>query len=162
MDLIREIRETELADCLAVIRRSFETVAADFSLTRENCPGHTSFLAPERLRADFAAGWQMVAAFREGEMTGFYALSREAADCFELHHLAVLPVYRHCGLGRRLLDDAKARARTAGAGKIAIGIIEDSVVLKRWYMENGFVPVGTKQFSHLPFTVGFLEWRAGE
>ena len=32
-----------------VIRQSFATVASDMNLTRENCPGHTSFITNERL-----------------------------------------------------------------------------------------------------------------
>ena len=39
------------------------------------------------------------------------------------------------------------------------GIIEESVVLKNWYIANGFVHTGTKKFDHLPFTCGYLERR---
>ena len=42
---------------------------------------------------------------------------------------------------------------------IKIGIIEESTVLKNWYISNGFVHTGTKKFDHLPFTSGYLEWR---
>jgi hypothetical protein len=39
------------------------------------------------------------------------------------------------------------------------GIVEDDTVLKNWYTANGFTHTGTKRFGHLPFTVGFMEWR---
>ena len=42
----------------------------------------------------------------------------------------------------------------------ANGIIEESEVLKNWYIANGFVHTGTKKFDHLPFTSGYLEWEA--
>lgn len=161
MYVIRNVGENEFPACLAVIRESFETVAQAFSLTRENCPSHTSFMTYERLLGNAARGWRFFAAEQDGVLVGCYALSREVEDSFELHNLAVLPAYRHRGLGRRLLDDAKARVCAAGAKKLCIGIIEESAVLKRWYMENGFVPTGTRRFPHLPFTVGFLEWQAG-
>ena len=38
--------------------------------------------------------------------------------------------------------------------------IEESTVLKNWYITNGFEHVGTKKFDHLPFTSGYLEWKA--
>ena len=34
---------------------------------------------------------------------------------------------------------------------------EENIKLKNWYVANGFIHTGTKQFNHLPFTVGFME-----
>lgn len=154
---IRLIQERDLPECLGVIRGSFATVAAEFGLTEQNCPTHTSFMKVEKLRAHFAWGWRMFGLEADGRLVGFYALSEAGARIYELHNLAVLPAYRHLGYGRQLLDDAKSRVRALGGDKITIGIIEESAVLKSWYMQNGFVPTGTRRFDHLPFTVGFLE-----
>ena len=41
---------------------------------------------------------------------------------------------------------------------ITIGIVEEKPVLKEWYAANGFIHTGTKEFAHLPFTVGLMEW----
>ena len=157
---IRRVSGEELPECLAVIRGSFQTVAGDFGLTEENCPGHTSFMTPERLETHFTQGWQMYGMEWDGRLIGCYALSRADENRFELHNLAVLPEHRHCGCGKRMLEDAKARVLSQGGWAIAIGIIEESAVLKCWYMGNGFVSTGTQLFPHLPFTVGFLEWTA--
>jgi hypothetical protein len=43
-----------------------------------------------------------------------------------------------------------------------IGIIEESTILKNWYIENGFIHTGTKRYEHLPFTSGYLEWIGDE
>ena len=59
--------------------------------------------------------------------------------------------------GRLLLDHAKEVVKASGGKKIKIGIIEESTVLKNWYIANGFVHTGTKKFDHLPFTSGYLE-----
>ena len=77
---------------------------------------------------------------------------------YELHNLSVLPEYRHRGFGRRLLDYAKSNVAARSGRIIKIGIIEESAVLKSWYIANGFVPTGAKKFEHLPFTSGYLEW----
>ena len=88
------------------------------------------------------------------------SLSKEADKAYELHNLAILPEFRHNGFGKQLLDHAKETVRSLGGSKIKIGIIEESTVLKNWYITNGFEHVGTKKFDHLPFTSGYLEWKA--
>lgn len=80
------------------------------------------------------------------------------ADGATLDHLAVLPSYRHLGLGKELVAYAADYAKDhLGAQKIQIGIVEENTVLKAWYQSQGFIHTGTKQFDHLPFTVGFME-----
>ncbi|MGN0478460.1 MAG: GNAT family N-acetyltransferase [Hominenteromicrobium sp.] len=155
---IRAVQKRDLPLCLAVIRESFATVAAEFGLTEHNCPTHTSFMKLGQLQEHFEQGWKMVGLWEGARLIGFYALSDEGAGRFELHNLAVLPDDRRLGCGRQLLDDAKSRVTALGGEKITIGIIEESTVLKNWYMRGGFVPTGTRRFDHLPFTVGFLEW----
>ncbi|MPN36714.1 hypothetical protein SDC9_184224 [bioreactor metagenome] len=58
-----------------------------------------------------------------------------------------------------LIDYAKEKVRAFGGQKITIGIIEENTRLMNWYTANGFVHTGTRKFNHLPFTVGFMEWR---
>lgn len=101
----------------------------------------------------------MYALYAGKKMIGYMSLSKEGDDTFELHNLAVLPEYRHNGFGKLLLDYAKDSVKKLGGKAIKIGIIEESTVLKNWYMANGFVHTGTKKFSHLPFTSGYLEWK---
>lgn len=93
------------------------------------------------------------------KIIGYVSLSKEIDDVFELHNLAVLPEYRHKGFGKLLLDHAKAVVKASGGNVIKIGIMEESTVLKNWYMTNGFVHTGTKKFDHLPFTSGELIWK---
>ena len=139
------------------MHKSFQTVADDLHLTRENCPGHTAFMPPEKLRAAFDGGCFLFLYRCKSSFVGYFSL-HPTADGAELDHLAVLPAYRHQGLGKELVcyaaDYAKSHLR---AQKIQIGIVEENTVLKTWYQSQGFVHTGTKQFDHLPFTVGFME-----
>ena len=41
--MIRQIGETEIAECVKVIRDSFATVADEFGFTVENAPRFTAF-----------------------------------------------------------------------------------------------------------------------
>ncbi len=154
---ISEVKASDLLRCLDVIRQSFKTVADDFGLTYENCPGHTSFITPDVLDAQMNRGWHMYALYAEEDIIGYMSVSKESDDSCELHNLAVLPEYRHNGFGKLLLDHAKEAVKSLGGNTIKISIIEENTVLKNWYIANGFVHTGTKKFDHLPFTSGYLE-----
>ena len=156
---IREVCKNDLHDCLDVIHQSFRTVADQFGLTEENCPKHTSFIPLSFLETQKNWGWNMYALYAGKKMIGYMSLSKESENAFELHNHAVLPEYRHNGFGKLLLDHAKDVVKSLGGHVIKIGIIEESTVLKNWYIANGFVHTGTKKFDHLPFTSGYLEWR---
>ena len=101
----------------------------------------------------------MYALYAGKKIIGYMSLSKEGDDVFKLHNLAILPEYRHKGFGKLLLDHAKEVVKFLGGSVINIGIIEESTVLKNWYIANGFVHIGTKKFDHLPFTSGYLERR---
>ena len=42
--MIRAVIKEELPVCLEVIHRSFQTVADEFGLTKENCPTNGAFM----------------------------------------------------------------------------------------------------------------------
>ena len=157
---ISEVNARDLPLCLDVIHQSFKTVAAEFRLTKETCPKHTSFIPLCFLETQWNWGWHMYALHIDQKFIGYMSLSKESTDTYELHNLAVLPAYRHNGLGKKLLDHAKNAVISMGGSVIKIGIIEESTVLKDWYISNGFIHTGTQKFDHLPFTSGYLEWRA--
>ncbi len=48
-------------------------------------------------------------------------------------------------------------ARRQDATAVKIGIIEENVRLKTWYLSYGFRHKGTARLGRLPFTVGFME-----
>ena len=159
LPVIYEIDQNELRECLDVIHQSFRTVAEQFGLTRVNCPKHTSFIPLSFLETQKNWGWHMYALYAGKKIIGYMSLSKEKDETFELHNLAVLPEYRHKGFGKLLLDHAKDIVKSLGGNMIKIGIIEESTVLKNWYIVNGFVHTETKKFAHLPFTSGYLEWK---
>lgn len=153
---IKELGESYVNEILGVIRRSFATVAEEFSLTEENVPKHPAFIKEETLHKRFADGIPSYGLFEGGIMVGYIAVSEEE-DGYMLHNLAVLPEYRHMGFGRQLLDFSAEKIRRAGGKKMLIDIIDDNTVLKNWYIGYGFIPLRTERFPSLPFTVCFME-----
>ena len=155
---IRPLRPEQLPACAEVIRQGFAGVAREFGLTKENCPSNGAFITEELLRQAVEKGHLFYGLFEDGVLAGCMALEpQDEADVFELGRLAVLPEKRHHGYGKRLIDEARRRAKELGARKIVIGIIEENTRLRQWYTDYGFVHTGTRVFAHLPFTVGFME-----
>jgi len=157
MKMIRQLKRRDLRAAAKVIRAAFATVAAEFAITEQNCPRHTSFITTKKLRKLYKLGWRMFGLYDGGRMVGSVALSDEGGGVFMLHHLAVLPEYRHKGYGKMLLDFCKAAAREQGCEKLTLSLIDESTVLKNWYAANGFTHTGTKKFEHQPFTAGYMQ-----
>ncbi len=164
MTIAEVLEESLLAACVPVIRAAFQTVADDFGLTEQNAPTNPAFMTVDRLREARGRGVRMFAALdgAGGAPVGFVALERSRRPgVLYLERLAVLPALRHRGVGRALMDHCFAEARSAGAERISIGIVDEHEVLKRWYLAYGFGETGTKRFEHLPFTVCYMEKAVG-
>ena len=155
---ISEVKASDLLRCLDVIRQSFKTVADDFGFTYENCPGHTSFITPDVLDAQIVIG--------DGICTHCMPKRILSAICL-FPKKVMIPAsfitslcYRSTDTmvsGSSCLTMQKEAVKSLGGNTIKISIIEESTVLKNWYISNGFVHTGTKKFDHLPFTSGYLE-----
>ena len=154
---IHPIKPDDLNTALRIIRTSFATVAEEFHLTKENCPGHTAFITLEKLRIKYDSGDRMYMYTLGSVPVGFFSLKQLDSETWELDHLAVLPEYRHRGIGQKLLEFVEKKIQAQNGKLLKIGIMEENVKLKQWYLQNGFLSTGTKRFAHLPFAVGFME-----
>jgi uncharacterized repeat protein (TIGR04076 family) len=155
---IRPLTAEHLLRYADVIRRSFGTVAKEFGWTRENCPGHTSFITDERLAGKIKDGYHSFGYFVGDTIFGFASLTDTGDGVYEMNNVSILPEWRHYGYGKRLIDFCKEKVKILGGSKITIGIVEENAILKNWYAANGFTHTGTKRFEHLPFTAGYMEW----
>lgn len=155
--IIKVTTENQLDTCLNIIHKSFQTVADDMNLTKENCPSHTAFMPLEKLQNQFENGNPMFLYEYNNKFIGYFSLSIND-NSVELNNLSVLPEYRHIGIGKKIINYAVDYSKnTLGVNKIKIGIVEENTILKEWYKTLGFVHTGTRKFEHLPFTVGFME-----
>ena len=161
--MIRQMEKQEIPRCVRVIREAFATVAEEFGFTRENAPRFTAFATDEeRLRWHLEQEHRPMYVFcEEGQIVGYYSLALLKDGAIELNNLAVIPAYRHRGIGKRLLTHAFEEAGRRGCAVMRIGIVEENKVLRRWYEENGFVHTGTEKFDFFPFTCGYLRREIG-
>lgn len=157
--MIRQIIENDIAECVEVIRESFLTVAGELGFTTENAPGFTAFsMTEDRLRKQLIEEKRPMFVFCEvDKIVGYYSLLLQENGQCELNNLAVLPEYRHKGIGEILLQNAFNVAKELNCIKVNIGIVEENQVLRKWYEEFGFTHTGTQKFDFFPFTCGYME-----
>ena len=156
--MIREVKREDIPTCVNLIRSSFMTVADEYGITKENAPRFTAFAVSEdRLYRHMDQEHRlMFAAEEDGVICGYYSLLiQENGEC-ELNNLAVLPQYRHRGIGRQLLEHSYTAAKNMGCRTMNIGIVEENTVLRKWYEENGAIHIGTEKFDFFPFTCGYM------
>ena len=157
--MIKEINKNEISECVSVIRKSFQTVADEFCFTIENAPRFTAFATTEE-RLFYQLEYEhrlMVAYYDDGKILGYYSIQfLENNEC-ELNNLCVLPECRHKKIGEALLEDAVARAKNNKCTKMKISIVEENMVLRRWYEKYGFVHTNTIKYDFFPFTCGYME-----
>lgn len=76
------------------------------------------------------------------------ACDGEARACY-LGMLTVAPQLQALGVGKRLMDDAEAFARSRGVTKMLISVIQLRTELINWYTRHGYRPTGkTKPFPY--------------
>ena len=156
--MIREVKRDDIPACVGVIRKSFKTVADEFGFTVDNASRFTAFATTEE-----RLYWQMDNESRlmfvyeqNGVICGYYSLLMQDNNECELSNLAVLPEYRHGGIGGRLLEHAYETARNQGCRLVNIGIVEENIQLRKWYEQHGAVHTGTRRFDFFPFTCGYM------
>ena len=154
------IREAAIGDVVAIanlIRIAFADVAVRFQLTPENCPKHPSNCEPDWIETAMEKGVTFYLWEDEQALRGCVALEQPDTPgvCY-LERLAVLPQYRHHGLGRKLVEHIESEARKRRLRRVEIGIIAEQDELRTWYEGLGFVVTNEKSFQHLPFRVAFM------
>ena len=155
--MIKQIDKTYIEECVRVIRNSFETVADEFNITKENAPKYVAFATDcERLETQLNEGRLMYAYFNDNKIVGYYSLALNKKEC-EINNLCVLPNYRHCHIGKKLLEHAFEKAKEWNCKVIKISIVEENKQLKKWYEKYGFKATYTKKYDFFPFTCGYME-----
>ena len=158
MGIIREVTRDDIPVCVDLIRKSFLTVAESYGITEENAPRFTAFATTsERLYNQMDEGRPMYLYEEDGRIVGYYSLFIMDNNECELNNLAVLPEYRHKGIGKMLLEHSFSVARDNGCKQMNIGIVEENQILRKWYEANGAVHLGTHKFDFFPFTCGYMK-----
>jgi GNAT superfamily N-acetyltransferase len=154
----REAALDELGRCTEVIRQSFQTVADDNGITRENLAHFSAFIPDDDLAAWRERGQRQYVAVTSGEIAGFLAFQPREAGEWHLQRLAVLPSHRHLGIARRFLAFAADQVREWGATRLTLGLFDFNDRLQRYYAGLGWHSVQTFDVPGIPYTVTVMEY----
>lgn len=133
---------------------SFQTVAQEFNLTKENASSNSAFIDIEQLEHEIQSGLVLYIAKEDMASIGCIGIRcSKDPKIWYIEKLGVVPQKRHSGTGSKLLQFAIDEISAQKAQKISIGIINENIKLKKWYEKHGFYAYETKHYDHLPFTV---------
>jgi len=107
----------------------------------ETCRDESTYATQDVARGGF------VVAQEDGAILGFYALERCAPAEVELDALFVEPAAIGRGVGRALIEDAKARAARLGARRMTI---QGDPHATRFYAAAGALQSGTRPSGSIP------------
>jgi ribosomal protein S18 acetylase RimI-like enzyme len=158
--MIKQItRQDDFVLLANLLNEAFVTVAKEFGLTKENNPTNGAFITSDELKVQLIESREFYAYEDNGKTVGFIAIEQplNTSDIFYIEKLAVIPDYRHLGIGKRLMDFASNQIAELGGKRISIGLINSNIVLKNWYGKQGYVEYSVKTFEHLPFEVCLME-----
>jgi diamine N-acetyltransferase len=158
MDFIYINPEEDVSAVLKVLNLSHGTIARDFNFTKEDNPTNNAFIDEKTLREQLKNGIALYGLKMENRLVGCIAIekSKREVDTYYIEKVSVLPEFRHQGIGVRLMDFATNKIKNAGGKMISIALIDSNSKLKKWYLSQGFVETGFKDFEHLPFRVCFM------
>ncbi|MBC8441359.1 MAG: GNAT family N-acetyltransferase [Deltaproteobacteria bacterium] len=141
-----------------IVSHGNKDVAEKFDLTLENNPKHPSFYTKELVLSDIDRGEEYFLYRIKGVNCGCVAFEQLNSNISYLNRLSVLPEYRHKGIGEQLVKHVIEYSRTKNIQMVSIGIIAEHTLLKKWYLERGFIEGETKHFDHLPFNVTYMSY----
>lgn len=157
-DFIYIAPEQDLSTIVKVLNLSHGTIARDFNFTKEDNPTNNAFIDEKTLREQLNNGIELYGLKMNNRLVGCIAIekSKREPGTYYIEKVSVLPEFRHQGIGVRLMDFATAKIKDAGGQIISIALIDSNTKLKEWYLSQGFIETGVKDFEHLPFRVCFM------
>jgi ribosomal protein S18 acetylase RimI-like enzyme len=148
----------DLTRVVRVLNESHGTVAEEYGFTKETNPTNSAFIDGDALRKLLQKGIELYSLGEDENLIGCIAIekSMKEPDTYYIEKVSVLPKYRRCGYGLRLMEFATEKIRKKGGKWISIALIDANKNLKNWYLKQGFMETGTKIFPNLPFTICFM------
>ena len=142
--ILKEISKTELADCVDVIKMSFETVELPIE--------DYSTLDTRRLIFESDNGNVMFGLFDDEKQIGFAELDKRENEAV-LKKLCIIPQYRSEGNGKVLLDFVIKSAGELGYDNITANLRADDKGLEQWFLSRGFDFVETRYIPVIDRTI---------
>lgn len=158
MGFYEVISQNEIELVTKIINEAFLTVAHEFNFTQENAPTFPAYITAARIENQIQCGLKLFI-YKDNEINvGCIGVSySKESNCFKAERLAVIPEYRHRGIGKKLMNFIEEKVKKERGNSVIVEIVNENVNLKDWYIRNNFSEVKIEKYDHLPFTVSVLE-----
>ncbi len=158
IDFFLVISDNDLSDLVKVLNISHGTVAEEFGFTKESNSTNNAFIDEPTLKTQLSKGIQLYSMLVDNTIVGCIAIEKSTRliNTFYIEKVSVIPEFRNQGYGVMLMDFATSKIKESGGENISIALIDSYTKLKNWYLSQGFIETGTKDFEHLPFRVCFM------
>jgi len=148
---INEINNPKLIT--EIINKSFITVANEFGYTIENSPTFPAFIKYGIIENEIKNGLKIFVYKKKKEWVGCVGYTKDTEDLYKIKRLAVLPEYRHLGIGKRLLKYNESKIKRNGGKIVEVHIVDNNEKLKQWYIKYGYKVIDIEEIKGLPFKV---------
>lgn len=152
----RCLNENEDCDeAVKVVRRSFSTVRDDLGIESEVFPAFAAFYTLQKMKRELRDGAVFVGAYEAAThvLTGLVGIQKKDDGKGKILHLAVLPDYRHEGIGRRLMFEAECIALNYGIHKLELGYVHENMKVGEFYTALGYKVDKTRKYKQTGFSV---------
>jgi N-acetylglutamate synthase-like GNAT family acetyltransferase len=158
MSFIKVPPDSNLSTIINVLNESHLTVAKEFRFSKLDNPTNNAFIDAVSLRTQLEKGIELYQLMLDDKVVGCIAIEKsiKEADTFYIEKVSVVPDHRHKGFGLKLMKFALDEIKNRGGKCASIALIDSNLKLKIWYLKQGFIETGTKDFAHLPFKVCFM------
>jgi ribosomal protein S18 acetylase RimI-like enzyme len=144
---------------VGILNRSFLTVAKTFGYTAEQVPSFPAFIDSSVIVGQLQEEFKIFGAKIDNAIVGCAGYKFIDGTTSVIERLAVLPEYRHRGIGKYLLEYIENIIKTDKGKIIELSMVDNNLVLKNWYKRFGYRELRIEEYPQLPFKVCVLQKR---
>jgi ribosomal protein S18 acetylase RimI-like enzyme len=146
----------------SLVNRAFYTVALQFGFTGEKVPSFPAFIDSSVIAGQLAGGLKIFGFKREADIIGCVGYKCRDDGIYVIECLAVLPEFRHMGIGGNLMKYIENIVKEKQGNKSELAIVDNNQILKKWYKKLGYEEIRIEEYVELPFKVCVMQKAMGE
>jgi len=96
-------------------------------------------------------GLKMYGYKTDDNIVGCAGYSYYKEDIYFIERLAILPEYRHLGVGKKLMKYVENKIKDIGGKIVEIHVVDKNIVLREWYKKLNYMEIRIDEIKTLPF-----------
>ena len=149
MENFIELNDSELIT--DILHKAFITVAEEFNFTKENAPRFPAFISSDYIDEQFRKGMKLFGYSLNGRIIGCAGYMFYRDRIYEIVRLAVLPEYRHAGIGKKLMGFVENKIIENGGSIAEIHAVDKNLLVRKWYKSLGYIEIRIDELKSVPF-----------